>query len=249
MLSGTADPAHLLRSAPQVGSLLADGIGLPGAEMFMLVAETPGAPALALLPPALHPTVPALLRLVVTRCPESPAGPFAMAELRLECRSGLRPRALLLGGFVDRPAAGTLLAERFGFSLRPGEVHLQAGYCDAEVLVHAGGETVLRAAARDLVPLGAADVQFVSSLHPAATHRGGRLLQVDARPVVRAVRRGSPTVEVFEGTAFGAEALRPTHPVSAVHLALDLEIPPLRFVCKPDVVAFLGTESAAPGPG
>lgn len=244
MLAGEAELGALARAAPRVPSLQAEGLALPGAELWMLLVETPAAPALRLLPPALHPTFPALLRLVVTRCPESPVGPFSLAELRLECRSGARPRAFLLGGFTDSPEAASLLAERFGFRLRPGEVSLEAGLCDAAARVRTEDGEILRAVARDLQPLGPGDVQFVASLHAAETERGLRLLQVDARPEVRRARRGLPEVGALDAAAFGAPGAAAAHPVSAVHLELDLELPPLRFVCRPDVAAFVGTEPA-----
>jgi hypothetical protein len=242
MLSGTADPERLARGAPSIASFEHEGLTLPGAEQLILLTEIASATVLGLLPPALHPTNPPLVRLVVTRCPDSPVGAFCMAELRLECRSGVRPRGFLLGGFIDSPAAGALLAERWGYRLHAGEVTLEGGYSDARARVSAAGTCVLDMRARDLVPLGPGDVQFVATLHLAGTPRGTRLVQVDAEEVVRGARRGAPGVELLACGAFGAPTMRVSHPVSAVHVALDLTLPPVRFVCRPDVLAFVGTE-------
>jgi hypothetical protein len=247
MLSGTADPARLAQRAPRMPSLDTAPASLGGAEQLQLVYEFGGAALTSLLPPALHPTLPPIARLVVTRVAESPFGPFSLAELRVECRSGARPRALLVQGFVDSAAAGEALAARFGFALLPAEIALRAGYFEARAEVRRGREPVLSAGARALRPLGARDVQFVSSVHLAETPRGLRLVQVDAEPAVRRAARGAPELDRFDAVAFGAPELRPSHPVAATWLALDLVLPPLRYVSRPDLHAFAGTERVVEG--
>ena len=45
----------------------------------------------SLLPPALHPTVPPTIIFTFTKVPDSPAGPFVLAEAKIGARSGARP--------------------------------------------------------------------------------------------------------------------------------------------------------------
>jgi hypothetical protein len=247
MRVGSADPAQLARRAPAMPSLDTAPLALEGAEQLQAVYEIGHEALTSLLPPALHPTLPPLARLVATRVAESELGPFALAELRVECRSGVRPRTLLVQGFCEGEAARAALAARFGFALLPAEVELRSGWFEARAAVRRGPQTLLAFSARELAPLGPHDVQFVAALHLAQTPRGLRLVQVDAEPAVRRAARGTPRVEAFDASAFGAPELRLAHPVAATRLELDLALPALRYVCRPDVLAFAGTEPAAEG--
>ena len=58
----------------------------------------------------------------------SPWGPFAMAQTRIECRSGVRPRGFLIAAVVDNAAAAAALSSRWGFRVMPGEVRLRRFY-------------------------------------------------------------------------------------------------------------------------
>jgi hypothetical protein len=246
MLVGTAEPARLALRAPRMAALDTEPLALEGAEQLQLVYEIGSGALTSLLPPALHPTLPPLARIVVTRVARSALGPFSLAELRVECRSGVRTRALLLQGFCDGDAAREALAARFGFALLPAEIALRGGYFEARAEVRRGGAALLAGGARELVPLGPRDVQNVSSLHLAETPRGLRLVQVDAEARVERAARGRPFLERFDAAAFGAPELRPAHPVAATWMSLDLLLPALRFVCRPDVLAFVGTERIEP---
>jgi hypothetical protein len=247
MLVGTADPARLARRAAAATRLATEPVALQGAEQLQLVFEIRSHALQSLLPPALHPTLPPLARIAVTRVAESPFGPFSLAELRIECRSGLRPRALLVQGFCDGDAAREELAARFGYGLLPAEIALQGGYYEVRAEVQRGGSPILSAGARELSLLGPRDVQFVAGLQLAQTPRGLRLVQLDADPRVARAARGRPFLERFDAAAFGETELQPTHPVAAAFLSLDLVLPPVRFLCRPDVLAFQGTERVEPG--
>ena len=69
---------------------------LPGAEILQLAFEVPRDTA-ALLPRAMHPAIPPYATIWVTRYPESPVGPFTLAQIRLMGRAGAHPRGLVLG--------------------------------------------------------------------------------------------------------------------------------------------------------
>jgi hypothetical protein len=46
----------------------------------------------------------------------------------------------------------------------------------------------------------------------------------------------------FDGNAWGDERLTPSKIIAASVVRMDLTIPPVRFVCSPDELAFTGTE-------
>ena len=77
---------------------------LPRAEILQLSLEV-GDDAIALLPRAMHPAVPPYATFLVTSYPESPVGPFNLAQLRLMGRAGAHPRGYVLAAVASTPAA------------------------------------------------------------------------------------------------------------------------------------------------
>src|SRR5438876_2276346 len=75
---------------------------LKGAEILQLSFEVTEEPADWLIPPALNPSIPPYATLSVARFPQSPVGPFALAQVRLVARAGIRPRGYLLGRYRSR---------------------------------------------------------------------------------------------------------------------------------------------------
>lgn len=244
MLVGTAALDALAADAPRLPRLDGEPLVLAGAWVLQAAFELPGAARTALLPPALHPTDPPLAWITVLACADGPLGPFALAAVRVSCRSGLRPRGFLVGSVVDSPAAGRALAERWGYRVRAGEVRLTRGYDAVAAAVRCDGRTVLALALRDPEPLGPHDVQYTASMHLAHTPRGLRLVQVDPTVAVERAERGRPRLAAFDGAAFGDPRLAPRHPVAASIARADVTLPRLRYLCRPDVWAFEGTERA-----
>jgi len=195
-----------------------------------------------LLPPALHPTLPPVVCWSVYRFPETEWGEVRLAQARIECRSGLRPRALLVSAVSDNPAASRALQTRFGFRIRNGVVGLRRSYDEIRAEVEIDGELILDVGLRNPDKLEPSMVQFVSSVHPARTPRGFRLVQVDFKHGLERAERGTPIVEDFEAEAWGDERIQPAYPISAIFGMGDVELSKLRYVCRPDVMAFEGTE-------
>ena len=97
MFVGTADPKTLAAGAAKLTNFDVEPVVLPDVEVFQALFEMRIEAREALLPPGLHPTNPPTLVLLAWRCPESPWGPFALCQLRVGCRSGVRSRGLVLG--------------------------------------------------------------------------------------------------------------------------------------------------------
>ena len=95
-LYGTLDITQKASALPTLGNLDTEAWTLPKAEMMQLLIEVPRSSTDGLLPRAMHPALPSYVILAVTRCPESPVGPFNLAVLRLGSRAGAHPRGFLL---------------------------------------------------------------------------------------------------------------------------------------------------------
>ncbi|MGH7893851.1 MAG: acetoacetate decarboxylase family protein [Candidatus Binatia bacterium] len=243
MLFGTADVDVLAAGAPVMERLDTEPLTLSGVSVLQVTYEMSAASREVLLPPALHPTDPPLVSWFFWRCAEGPLGAFQLAQLRVECRSGLRPRGFLLGAMIDSESAGRTLAARWGYGSRLGEVRLARQYDAVEGTVRLGGRTILDVALRDPDPLGGHDVQYTASMHLARTPRGVRLVQVDPTFTLERAERGRPHLVTFDAAAWGDPRIVPTHPVSASIAIADVTLPKLRYLCRPDVWAFDGTES------
>jgi hypothetical protein len=242
MLSGSARPETLGRGAPTIPDLATEAATLEDVQTLQVLCEFSSGLAERLLPPALHPTLPGVVGFTVQRVGASPWGPFAMAQMRIECRSGVRPRGFLIAAAVDNAAVATALSSRWGYSTVSGEIHLRRFYDEIRAEVTIDGQEVLGLGLRDPEPLSTADVQYVANMNLAKTPRGLRLVQVDPAFTVERAERGEPQVTAFDGEAWGVAELDPTYPVSASLTAGTMTLPRLRYVCRTDVWAFDGTE-------
>jgi hypothetical protein len=180
MLLGTRDVAALAERAPELSSLAAEPLTLPGVELAQAVFELEGQGIESLFPPGLHPTLPVLAVFAFWRATAGPLGAFTLAQLRLSCRSGARPRQLLFAAFCEGEAARAELNARFAFGARAARVSLARFYDRAEASVELAERRVLEIRARAPLPLAPGDLQFFASVHPANTPKGLRLVQVDA---------------------------------------------------------------------
>jgi hypothetical protein len=243
---GSGDPEILARGAATMAGFATAPEKLLGVETLQVAFEVDRAGADALLPSGLHPTRPPVMTWLVQRVPESPWGPFALAQCRIECRSGLRPRGFLRGGVIDSEPARAALAARWGYALAFGQPLLARSYDEIRARVAVGGAAapvpVLELALRDPMPLRNADAYYVANVHLAHTPRGLRLVQVDPDFDVARAERGRPFLDRFDAEAWGCAGARPSAPVSGSFSIADVTLPALRYVCRPDVLAFLGTE-------
>jgi len=211
--------------------------------VLQVTYEMPATAREVLLPPALHPTDPPLVSWTFLRCASGPFGAFALAQLRVECRSGLRPRGFLIASVIDAVEVGRTLTARWGYGPRLGEVRLARQYDAVTGTVCVDGRTILDVGLRDPDPLGPHDIQYTASMHLARTPRGVRLVQVDPTFAVQRAERGRPHLSAFDAVAWGDARILPVHPVAASIAIAEVTLPKLRYLCRPDVWAFDGTET------
>jgi hypothetical protein len=243
MLSGTADLERLKSRAATLSDFDTPGIALPQAEVLEASFEMRYASRQALLPPALHPTTPPMLVVLAWRCPTSPWGPFQLVQVRASCRSGVRPRGFVVSAIIDNPRAGDALAASFGLAALVGEVELVRHYDRVDLSASVAGTDAMELHGANPDPLGLSDVQHSVTMTLADTPRGLRLVQVEPEYEPTRVERLRPRLRHFDVSAWGEPLLTPVHPVAASVSLASITIPPLRYVCRPDVAAFEGTES------
>ena len=237
-----------MANPPHATALAGEPFRLQDVEMVQFSYELAGVDVEALLPPALHPTLPLLAQWLCWSVPRSPWGTFNLCMLRLSCRSGARPRLFLRRAVIDNMAAGAGLAAGWGFNVSEAQVSLDRHYDCAEVRVHEGGRTTLAARAVAPEPLSPSDLQFFSAMHGASLPQGLRLVQFDSAIEARRAERYRPVIQDYDAAAWGDGAIRPDYPVTAFGASADITLQPVRFLCLPDELAFTGTERVAPEP-
>ena len=245
MLIGTADVNALGERAPRIASFASEALVLSDVACLQLTAEMRNSAREAVLPPALHPTIPPVVSIQVWDVADSAVGAFGFAVCRVSCRSGVRARGFTTAAVTSSEAAAEILTQRFGFPCSVGQVTLRRHYdgADAEVMVDGG--RILGIAALDPEPMGLDDVQYTGNLNLAHTPMGLRLAQVEVDHVASRVERLTARLTAFDGAGWGNRLLDPYFVVSASVALETVSVQPIRFVCKPDELAFTGTEPVA----
>lgn len=250
MLCGNADIETLAVDAARVPAFFAETISLEDVVCFQMTAEMKNSARESQLPAGLHPTVPAALSVQAFSVGNSPWGSFHFVTVRVSCRSGVRARGFTRAVVVSTEEACEGLRTLLGFPARTGQIHFRHGYDGVSVRVEsAAGERLLGIEAIDPEPMAVQDVQYTGTLNLAETPNGLRLMQVEMLSEARQVERVKARLESFQSTAWGSELLVPTRVIAATVARLSIEFPPIRFVCKPDELAFTGTEAVSTGSG
>lgn len=245
-LTGTRDLSSLNEAAPLLRSLEGEPLTLEGVEVLQLMYELDDSAMLSLLPPALHPTIPPTVTAVFWRARSSPWGPFELAQVRVGCRAGARPRALLLRAYCDNDAAREALADRWGFPTAPATVRLRHGYDRTVGTVVTEGHSILEAYLIDPEPISGGDLQYIANLNlarvPAAEGARLRLVQVDPEYVIHRAERGRPELRGLEPSAWALDGAVVDWPVSASYAFCDIELPRIRYLVDPAQPPLLAVE-------
>lgn len=233
-LSGTLDVGPVLADAPTMAGLSPATWSLPGAELVQVSYEVDEAAALAVTPPALHPSIPPYATFSIGHYPTSPHGPFTLAMVRLIVRAGIRPRGLLLGSWCDNGSVVEHLRTGWGYRIAEADVHFSRRYGAHRGTVAIDGEIALDAAMVDPEPIVPGDIELFDSLH--LTNLEGQdpvLVQVDPTYAYHSADRGEPELAVFDPDLLGIAGIEPVYPVVAVGCSADVELAAPRFVMDP----------------
>lgn len=255
-LSGTLDIAPLVASLPRVTRYATEPWSSEGVGMLHLTFEinTSGddARVLELLPKALHPTIPPIVFFSIATYPESPFGPFTLAQVRAGCRASALPRGFLLRAYSDSAAACDALAGSWGFDCHPGDVRVRRFHDRIEASVTRDGTEILRASLLDPEPISGSDVQYVATMNlalspPSEGSVGGAdgvkpvLVQVDPAYTFHRAERGRPQIATFDRAAWRADGIDPSWPVAATFTQCESGMPAVRYVIDPAQPAIVGT--------
>jgi hypothetical protein len=241
--------AFAAQNAREIHGFRTEPWTLRGAQILNVHYEIDNDTVAELIPLTLRPSIPAWAVFNVTRYPESPVGPFALAEVRIGSRAGVRPRGFVLRSYVDSEAAARELAQRWGYPTVVGKVYLR-GFHDRVVarVTTAEGKTALDMEMIDREPIAGSDIQFNSSMHLARNREDGKLVVVQLDPAwtFQKVERGRPHIIALDSEAWAAgKLLRADYPISASFSTCDVTLGKIRYVCDPTVDAFRGTTAVA----
>jgi len=240
--SGTLDVAPLVADAPLMPGFDAEPWQIEHVDVLQATWEIDDRAFATNLPPALHPTIPPIVIFSVARYPESPAGPFTLAQVRLGCRAAALPRGFLLQAYCDSPHACDELSRNWGLRCAVAHVRLHRYHDRIEATVRTESAEILRVSLVDPEPISGGDVQYVASMHLARTAAdGGVLVQVDPDYRFHRAERGRPDLAAFDRRAWAADDIEPVYPIVASFTQCDTGFPRIRYMLDPSKPAVVGT--------
>jgi acetoacetate decarboxylase len=247
---GKQDMQAAVARAPLIKGFGTEAWELKNAEILHLAFEVVEGPAEWLVPPALHPSIPPYATLAVARFSTSPVGPFALAQVRLVVRAGIRPRGYLLGAYTDSEQAANELRARWGFTLGLATITLQARHDRVIGQVVREGQTILDMELENPEQIAGTEVTYLDNLHLARVMENGKetpvIVQVDPEYVFHSAQRGKPRLISLQADAWGGDnRLRCTNPMHATFCRCDTDMPKLRFGMDPSVPAVQGSRRLA----
>ena len=241
-LHGLLDVPTALTSAPTIKGLEPVAWQLPQVDLVQISYEVDEAEALSVTPPALHPSIPPYATFSAAHVPTSPHGSFNLAMVRLVVRAGIRPRALLLGAWVDQPAVAEDLAEGWGYAVTVADVAFQRRYGSIRGTVTIDGATALDLSLEDPEPVAPGDLELFDNLHLVnVADSDPVIIQVDPTYEYHSADRGRAELATFEPERLGIAGIVPVYRVVGVACRADLELSAPRFVMDPVIPAVQST--------
>jgi hypothetical protein len=245
-LFGQLNLQSVLARLPEMQDLATEPWELPGAAILQLSFEVGQGRADASLPRAMHPSVPRYVTWVISHYPQTPVGPFHLAQLRLMGRAGVHPRGYVLQAYTDVPTATQTLRQRWGFPADTAEeVALRTHDDRIFATVVKDGQTILEVALSQPEIISGADIQYISSVHLAqvtgSDPPGPRLVQVDPRYTVHRAERGQPVLHALDETAWYCEGFAVVHAIVGSWTTVETDLPRIRFVMDPEIPVVQGT--------
>lgn len=194
-------------------------------DVFYSLFEMNMSQALNLIPPGLHPSVPAVMGVTFWHTKNSPLGEFTLAFNAIACRTGIKPRHLVLSAYTDSEQAAQFFGERYGFHCDIADVFFQENYDRFYGRVTLNNEIVLESETTQASPLVGAGVavKYSPPLNLAQIGAEKSLIQYEAGYDFKRAARGKP--KLLKNTS----AAQATTPISGTHALCDIHFLPARF--------------------
>lgn len=245
---GTLDVAARAADLPLLSSLESPSWELPGAQFLQINWEVEDAPALDLTPPSLHPSIPPFASFFGGHFPDTPVGPFSLAQVRLVVRAGIRPRALGLGAVCDSADAADALRDHWGFPVQVGPVEVSRRHDQVRVAAELDGRSVIELAVHTADVINGSDLMTFDNLHLVRIEGedGPKLVQVDPEYTIQQADRGRPTVSLPDPQALGMGGrIRLASPIIGFTFRADTDLVPFRFIIDAQETARSSTRRVA----
>ena len=246
--SGVLDLAAVVDDLPRLASLVAPTWELPDAEFLQINWEVDDEAALTLTPPSLHPSIPPFASFFGCSFPETPVGPFALVQVRLVVRAGIRPRGLCLGAVCDSAAAVDALRDHWGYPVQLGDVDVARRHDRVQFTAALDGRTVIDLAVHTADVINGSDLMTFDNLHLVrlGSDDTPKLVQVDPEYTIHQADRGRPTVALPDPHALGmVGALRLASPIIGFTFRADTDLVPVRFTIDSVKPAITSTKRVA----
>ncbi len=205
------------------------------AELFTVSIEIqPG--ARALLPPGMHPSVPMYVVFSFGKFPESPVGPFSIAQVLISGRVGIRPRGFALKALVSSEAARRELAARWGYPVAEGEARIISRHDRVIAEAWSGGAIIAQCQMTDREPVEGSDMEPLASTHLARNAADGQLVLIQVEPAYQygSAERGRPRVLSFDQAAWRMDGhVQLNQGIVGVYSRCEMALPPPRFIMDP----------------
>lgn len=246
-LYGQLDTQTALVTLPEMPDLDTEPWELPGANLLYLAFEVGGDIIDLLLPKALHPAVPRYVSFMMLQFPETPVGPFRLAQLRLMCRAGVHPRGYVIQTYTNQDTATAELRRRWGFPAQTADdISLRVHHDRIFVTVARQDHTLLDCGLSHYEVVGGTDINYISSVHLAQVSGGLespglRLIQVDPRYTIHQAERGHPELSLLDEAAWQVPGLRIMNAMVGTFTTVDTDLPRIRFIMEPEVPVVHGT--------
>ena len=256
-LAGSLDIRPLMEGAPEV--VLDDReLKVDDVDILHVLYEVRVDDRESLVPPALNPTIPPVISLLVYRAKDSSFGPFASGPAPPDGALGCAPPRL--SGLGSMRQSGSLggLGQLVGVPHRPrcrrlAPLPRPRGLHRARATMPPAATGPARRSSRCRWSTRCRSPATTCNIRRGCTWPGcvvtaclvPRIVQVDCEYEFRRADRGRPELVSFDAGAWGDERLVPDLAVSASFAACDMTIANVRYLCNPDIPAAEGTEKVS----
>ncbi|HEY4343377.1 MAG TPA: hypothetical protein VGN05_03450 [Parvibaculum sp.] len=240
----TVDPKS--HKQPRVKALAKEAVAIEKVETLTFTFEVKAQPSFALVPPALHPSLPSYCSLKVRKHYDSPVGAFTIAELCMNARASSIYTGFCLGAFTDNAKAAEWLRDAYGAPVETADkVTLVKRHYGIEARVEKGGEIILDGLLSMPGFISGSDVLYTPNLNYAEVDGALKLVPEEFEYAIKDAKRGVATFRALNLAAFGGAAAFPTNHLPATFTASSLSYMEVRYVLDPGVPAFMGATKVA----